>query len=547
MHSNLSVPSTYPLHKNINSAHRRLIYIYKSHPCIVTSQGLDSFVQDYEMLDTVMSAGSTSSEAPNFSRQSMKKSLADELDSAFENIDLDTDYTLDPIKFSSAPDEDIAGDTSRAANAATEKQEKSSSVQGQSDSIIVANDVSDSCLSSEGSKQQQSSARDKASIVRPSLTSRPSHFIENLSPVNPLSQPLSHEEQTKLIVSKHNRETIERNADGFFRMETTPTITDVQRQAQQAEGIAALQRTLDPAKISGAASASIGSSHTSSSAAVDSMKRPLTKLQINFAEPRSRKTKKPQRLYSPPPSKSKAAPHFSLARDLIASGHKKRIAAPSAPARFVRMPTDPLVDFKRSFPDRGLRISIPGAGHEGGNNSGSITLVPDVDCPGAFAFQNDKPKLEFGIPRAFIADQCFESSCPLRFAHAKGPYHHKGHRDNNIMTGLFGHSNPPPEIWNAYRNMVRITREGVIVVSPEEEHPRRRPNADEDLVIAFAMFHYGELNSMSGEEFHKRYAGRHMSSRISLQSTSTNSSTGSDGSWIAGRISLGFFWDCLQA
>lgn len=501
------------------------------------------------MLDTVLSAGSTSSAAPNFSRQSMKKSLADELDSAFGNIDPDTAHTLEPIKFLKASDEGITEDTGKAEKAATEKQkEKLSSVQDQSHSLPVANDNPDSPPTSEGDDEQRPPTRDKAGIVRPSLPSRPSHFIENLSPINSLSQPLSHEEQTKLIISKHNRELIDRNENGFFKMETMPSITDVQRQAQQAEGIAALQRTLVPAMVTDATSSSNASSHHSTSAAVNSMKGPPTKLKINFAEPRSRKPKKPQRLYSPAAPISKAAPRFPLARDLIASGHKKRISAPSAPARFVRMPTDPPLDFKRSFADRGLRISIPGAGREGGNLR-SITSVPDVDCPGAFAFQNDKPRLEFGIPRAFIADQCFESSCPLRFAHAKGPYHHKGHRDNNIMTGLFGHSNPPPEIWNAYRNMIRVTREGEIVVSPEEEQlPRlRRQNGDEDLVIAFAMFHYGELNSMSGEEFHKRYAGRHMSSRISLQSTSTNSSTGSGGSWIPSRNSLRLFRGFLEA
>lgn len=504
-------------------------------------------MQDNEGLDTVMSANSTSSAAPNFSKQSMKKSLADELDSAFENIDLNTEYTLEPIWSSKSCDERIAGDTRRVADGATDKREKLSSDLGQINSLPIVNGDSDSPLILGKSVEQRPSAGDKARIVRPSLPSRPSHFVENLSPINFLSQPLSHEEQTKLIVSKHNREVIERNTDGFFKMETMPSINDVQRRAQQAEGIAALQRTLVPATVSGAASSINSSSHTSSSTAASSIKHPSTKLTINFAEPRRRKPKKPQRLYSP--AAPKVAPRFSLARDLIASSHKKRMVAPSAPTSFVRMPTDPLVDFKRSFADHGLRISIPGADREeGGNNSKSITSVPDVDCPGASAFQNDKPKLEFGIPRAFIADQCLETSCPLRFAHAKGSYHHKGHRDNNIMTGLFGHSNPPPEIWNAYRNMIRVTREGEIVVSPEEEqHPRlRRPNADEDLVIAFATFHYGELNSMSGEEFHKRYAGRHMSSRISLQSASTNSSTDSGDSWIVGKTSFRFFRDFLQ-
>lgn len=503
------------------------------------------------MLDTVMSAGSTSSAAPNFTRQSILKSLADELDSAFENIDLNEDYTFEPTKSSKPCDEKIAWDSRSVADGATEKQEKLSTDQGQTDSLPVANSDPDSPLISEKSDEQLPPSTEKASVVRPSLPSRPSHFIEILSPKNSLSEPLSHEEQTKLIASKHNRDVIERNANGFFKIETMPSTTDVQRQTQQAEGMAALQRTLVPATISGTTLSVKSSSHASSSTAASSMKHPPTKLTINFAEPRNRKPRKPQRLYSP--AVPKVAPRFSLGRDLIVSGHKKRMAAPSAPTRFVRMPTDPVVDFKRSFADRGLRISIPGANCEGGDNdTKSITLVPEVDCPGVYAFQDNKPKLDFGTPRAFIADQCFESSCPLRFAHAKGPYHHKGQRDNNIMTGLFGHSNPPPEIWSTYRIMVGITKEGEIIVSPEEEKiPRlRRPNTDEDLVIAFAMFHYGGLNDMSGEEFHKRYAGRHMSSRISIQATSTNASTDSTalgGSWIASLRPPSFFRGFLQA
>ena len=199
----------------------------------------------------------------------------------------------------------------------------------------------------------------------------------------------------------------------------------------------------------------------------------------------------------------------------------------------MRIPTDPIVGFKRSFACEGLKIIIPKSEPDDHKriNSGSLTSVPDVDEDGQLKLKNDKPKLEFGTPRAFIADQCLESSCPIRWAHAKGPYHHKGHRNSNIMTGLFGHSNPPPEIWNAYRNMIRITRDGETISLNE----RPRPKMDEDIVIAFATFHFGELNSMSGDEFHKRYAGQHISSTKSLQSSNTNSLTRSGSSRIVNR------------
>ena len=460
----------------------------------------------------------------------MNKSLADELDSFFEDFDINPIHALEMMERPNGSHDAVPEDRRRKMKIAIpEERRKPSKSQSQLKSTAIA-DHNPVPLSGPEITVEQHPARNDAV---PSLRPKKSIFIEHMSPTTSSCQHLSHKDKTKLLTSKHNRDLIDRNANGFFKMETMPSVTDVQRRTQQAEGIAALQRTLVPVTVSNAASSRTSSSRASSSRAVAAVKHPSGLRKTTFAEPRDRKRGKAQDSYLSATYRSQAAPRFSLARELIASGRRKGISEPLAPARFVRIPTDPVVGFKRSFAGNSLKIIIPKPeldGHKA-NDSELITSVPDVDDDGQLVLKNDKPKLEFGTPRGFIADQCLESSCPIRWAHAKGPYHHKGHRKSNILTGLFGHSNPPPEIWNAYRNMIRITSDGE-TISPNE---RPRPKMDEDVVIAFAMFHYGELNSMSGEEFHKRYAGRHLSSTKSLQSSSTNSSTRSGGSRVAGR------------
>lgn len=274
---------------------------------------------------------------------------------------------------------------------------------------------------------------------------------------------------------------------------------------------------------------------------MDSVKRPSTLRQVTFAESKGRRPNKIQGPYPYTANRTKAASRFSLGRDLIAAGHRKRLSEPSAPARFVRLPTDPAVSFKRNFGEWGLKIRIPEPElDDAQGESVSITTIPDVDSAGSLKIKRFKsdvdedaeskarnvgPKLEFGGPRSFIKNQCLESSCPISWAHAKGPYHHKGKRHNKIMTGLFGDSNPPPDIWNAYRNMVHLTSDGEIT-SPDG---RPESKAEHESVIAFAIFHFGALNDMSGQEFHRRYAGMHVSSRVAIQSSSTESSKRSYG------------------
>lgn len=456
----------------------------------------------------------------------MKKSLADELYCAFENIDLSPTYTVEMVESPKASHEGMMMEDIRTAEDMVPEGHE-----GHSKSPGVANDDPESHIAVKEDGVELHTANN-ASNAAPNLPPKKSVFIEHLDPNTTSSQPISHKEQTKLMASKHNRELIDRNADGFFKMETMPSITDVKRRLQQSDGIAALQRTLVPAATSNALISNTGSPHVSFSMTPQLGKRSSTLRNVTYAE--SRAVKARNHHGSPYPSaasRAKNTPRFSLARDLIASGYKKRMAEPSAPARFVRLPTDPVIVFTRNFADCGLKLTIPhqpGSNDEHeegterrGRNTTQITSLPTI---------SPKPALDFGTPRAFLADQCIESTCPIRFAHAKGPYHHKGSRTTKIITGLFGHSNPPPEIWNAYRNMIHISSEGRMV------SPDGRPGGscvDEDLVIAFAVLHYGGLNEVSGVVFRRRYAGGHIPSRIAVGAGSVESLTGSVGSWAA--------------
>ena len=469
----------------------------------------------------------------------MTKSLADELDSAFEDKSLSPADPLDWTESSEESGEQITQDTRRVGDVVPEEGEQPSATQSQSTSPTIRDaDPGSPATVTDNELPAATKTESQATLGQ---TPRKSNFVEHLSPVAPVPQPKSHKEHTILLASKHNRDLIERDADGFFNMETMPADIDVQRRIQQSKGIAALQRTLVPAIFSDAASTSTSSSQTSTSTAVDSVKRPSTLRQVTFAESKGRRPHKVQGPYPYTANRTKAAARFSLGRDLIAAGHRKRLSEPSAPTRFVKLPTDPVVTFKRNFSEFGLKIRIPepDLDHDGGDSE-SITTIPDVDSAGSLKLKPFKPgadkdadseprnvgsKVEFGAPRVFIANQCLESSCPIRWAHATGPYHHLGKRHNKIMTGLFGHSNPPPEIWNMYRNMVQLTSSGE-VVSPDG---RPGSKAEQDLVIAFATFHFGELNGMSGEEFHRRYAGKHISSRVAIRSSSSSSSKGCCG------------------
>lgn len=464
----------------------------------------------------------------------MKKSLADELDRGFEDVSLSPTGIFGGTESRKASREEIAKNTTRFEGMVPEDGEQHLATQSHSSFPAMADTDLDSPATFviDDERSPTAHTQNTTALSRPP---RKSKFIEHCSPVESTAQPKSFTEHPILVASKHNRELIARNTDGFFNMEIMPTATDVQRHIQQSKGIAALQRTLVPVKIPNVAPFRSGSSHDSSSRAADSVRRPSTLRQVTFAEPQGRRMI--NRVQGPYPiaiSRPQAGSRFSLARDLVVAGHRKKLPEPSAPARFVKLPTDPVVHFKRNFGEFGLKITIPepDSDEDEEGDPGSITSVPDVDTAGNLKLKQDKytaSEVGNGITRVFNPNQCLEKLCPIRWAHAKGPYHHLGDRHNKIMTGLFGHSNPPPEIWNAYRNMLHLTDDGGVVLSPD-----RRPGSkeDEDLVIAFAMFHFGELNGISGEEFHRRYAGRHMSSRVAPQLSDTKSSNWSCGSCL---------------
>ena len=451
----------------------------------------------------------------------MKKSLADELEGVFEDVSLSPGHPLEWTESSIDSRGEVMEDIGRMEVMIPGEGEQPTAAP------VVA--VIDS--------EQRPAAKSlgKAVLGQPP---RKTKFIELISPLESTLQPKSLKEHTTLMASKHNRKLIDRNADGFFNMETMPTIDDVQRRIQQSKGIAALQRTLVPVTLSDATLSSTGSSHAPSSMAKDSVNRPSTLRQITFAETKGRMSNKIEGPYPYTADRTQAAPRFSLGRDLVAAGQRPKLPEPTAPAQFVKLPTDPVVNFKRQFREFGLKITIPEPKpeeYETNNDSGSTTTtVPDVDSarnlkltfdqPANPNAQNSSPEFGNGVTGVFNPNQCLESACPIKWAHAKGPYHHLGDRHNKIMTGLFGHSNPPPEIWDAYRNMIHLTCDGE-VVSPDGGRPGSTA-AEEAVVIAFAMFHFGELNGISGKEFHRRYAGRHMSSRVGLQSSSTTSSAG---------------------
>lgn len=497
-------------------------------------------MQDHQNLDTIRSAGSTTSATPRSSKRCMK-SLADELGD-FDDVELSPTDSVDQNKSPKESHEEITEATRRVEDVVPEDVEQPTATPSPSTSPAIA-DTDQESPTVVVIDEARTPATEIVSNAALDYSPRKSNFVEQFSPVESASQ--NNKGSIKLMASIHNRELIDRKADGFFNMETMPSATHVKRRVEQSKGIATLQRTLIPPPLSNTASASSGSSRASSSAAVDSVKRPSKLRKVTLAQSSGRRPNKIRGPYPYSATRPQAASGFSLGRDLVAANHRKKLPGASAPARFVRLPTDPAVNFKRNFSDFGLKVRIPEPEldeYEEGD-SGSGTSIPDVDSGGNLKFKVEVrkprigkvvereahdalPKLDFGVPRIFISNQCRETSCPIRFAHAKGPYHHRGHRHDKIMTGLFGHSNPPPEIWNAYRNMVHLTCDGE-VISPDG---RPGSSADDDLVVAFAMFHYGELNGFGGEEFHRRYAGKHMSSRISLRSSSTNSSKGSCGS-----------------
>lgn len=102
-------------------------------------------------------------------------------------------------------------------------------------------------------------------------------------------------------------------------------------------------------------------------------------------------------------------------------------------------------------------------------------------------------------PASFTPDpskQCTESDCPLNrtlsIVHAQGPYTYHGVPRKWIRAALFGVSNPPPEIWDAYDRICLSRGKG-------------GAKADEDLIIPFAFFHAGDLGETKNEALQELY------------------------------------------
>ena len=454
----------------------------------------------------------------------MKKSLADELGDVFENGGVFEDVDLSPVD---APDgtESFKGSCEELPNTRAVNGDYPEKHHPSAGSGISTTDTFPGCSLAE---DEQSPAANTPSSNAVGHTFRKTNFVEHLGADETTNQPRTSKEYIRFMASTNNRELIDRTDDGFFKMETRPTSTEVER--RQSQGIAVLQKTLAHAKLSDAAMSSTGSSHGSSSKALESGKRPSSLRKVSFAEPENRRSINDHASDTAP--KRKAASRVSLGRALIVAAHKKKIPEPLAPTRFVKLPTDSAVSFKRNFAEFGVKLeklqTKPDWNMIEAGESRSTLSPPEFYSAEGFIFEKREPKIDkvapqeyaFGVAGAEIVNQCLEPSCPLRWVHTKGPYHHKGDHNNKIMTGLFGHSNPPPEIWSAYRKMVKLTSAGAMM-SPDGS-PRSR--ADEGPVIAFAKFHFGELNGISGDEFHRRFAGKHMSSRISLGCSSTSSS-----------------------
>ena len=446
----------------------------------------------------------------------MKKSLADELGDVFEDVDLSPVDDLEETESAKRSYEEVPNTRSVDEN----YPEKHRPTAGpRTSTSALPTDAFPGCSVAEN---EQSPAATTPGNDTVGHSFRKTNFVEHLGACETAPQPRTSKEYIRFMASTNNRELIDRTAAGFFKMETRPTSTEVER--RQSQGIAALQKTLAHANLSDTAISSTDSSHAK---ALDSGKRPSSLRQVSFAEPKNRRSD--QDHASDTASKRKAASRVSLGRALIVAAHKKKIPEPLAPTRFVKLSTDPAVSFKRNFAESGLKLKTkPDWDMSNAGESRSILSPPEFYSTEGFIFEKREPgarkvappEYAFGVAGAEIVNQCLEPSCPLRWAHTKGPYHHKGDHNNKIMTGLFGHSNPPPEIWHAYRKMVKLTSAGAMM-SPDG---RPRSQADEDPVIAFAKFHFGELNGISGDEFHRRFAGKHMSSRISLGCSSTSSS-----------------------
>ena len=230
------------------------------------------------MLDSVMSAGSTSSATAASDRRPQCNSLADELDKAFFSP-VDHAFVVD-IDSPRIDDEKVEEGTGQMEEVDLEEREQPPISRSRSESLTITSTDSDSPTKADDGEERLPAAEVGGDVKK-------SDSVQHSSSEDSLTQPKQHD--NRLLALKHNRVLIERKANGLFDMATMPSECELERHVQQLEGIAALQRTLIPATGSNTASSSTNSSHGPSSMAVSSVKRPSGLQKITVAEPRDRR------------------------------------------------------------------------------------------------------------------------------------------------------------------------------------------------------------------------------------------------------------------
>lgn len=115
---------------------------------------------------------------------------------------------------------------------------------------------------------------------------------------------------------------------------------------------------------------------------------------------------------------------------------------------------------------------------------------------------------------------CRAHNCPIRQHHQKGPYLHEG-KLRMREGAMFGASNPPPAIWDAYERMKAR------IVDPQMEKEKgwrlgkTQAKKDEGVVLAFAKVHFAEVTEVEMVGLQSRGFRSDSSVALGPRSTST--------------------------
>lgn len=157
----------------------------------------------------------------------MEQSLADELGGIFEDVSLSP---ADPLDEDESPEDsrkEVAENAQEFGIVVSEEDDQPTATQSNSTSPTIVDTDTDSPATSVVDDDEHSAATKTDSNAAQGQTPRKSNFVEHLSPKGSAPKPKSQKEHTVLLASKHNRDLIERDANGFFKMETMPTTVDV--------------------------------------------------------------------------------------------------------------------------------------------------------------------------------------------------------------------------------------------------------------------------------------------------------------------------------